>query len=61
MTDYEAVSIAEGFSGQDESEERQTAAWQYLVNTGLCWTLQGWFGRTAASLIEAGIIEPAAQ
>jgi hypothetical protein len=31
-------------------------AWQFLLDTGLVWSLQGWFGRTAVSMIEAGQI-----
>ena len=45
---YEAVMIAEGV--QPASEDEQIAAWQLLVNNGLAFTLQGWFGRTARSL-----------
>jgi len=30
-------------------------AWQYLINTGLCWKLQGWFGREATRMIEEGV------
>jgi len=60
MTSYMACAIAEGFcEGEDASEEQQTEAWQYLIDTGLCWTLQGWYGRNAAALIEAGICTPA--
>jgi hypothetical protein len=53
---YEAVMIAEGV--QPASEEEQIAAWQLLVNNGLAFTLQGWFGRTARALIERGVILP---
>jgi hypothetical protein len=57
MDNYTAVGIAEGFV-ESESEEQEIAAWQHLVDTGLCWTLQGYFGRTARALIDAGIINP---
>ena len=59
MDDYTAVAIAEGFQ-EPESEEQLIAAWQHLVDTGLCWRLQGWFGRTAHGLIQNGIINPPA-
>lgn len=57
MTPYLATAIAEGFcEGEGASEEEQIEAWQYLHDTGLAYQLQGWFGRTAQSLIEQGII-----
>lgn len=55
MNNYDAVMIAEGAIEVDE--DKQIEAWQYLVDTGLVWSLQGWFGRTAMDLIEQGIIE----
>jgi len=55
MNQYTAVGIAEGFIDA-ESEDQYLEAWQYLVDTGLAWRLQGWFGRTAAALIEQGHI-----
>lgn len=55
MTNYEAVSIAEGFCDHTPTEAEQVEAWQHLINTGLAWTLQGWYGRTAMSLIEQGV------
>ena len=51
-----AVFIAEGI--EDASVEKQIEAWQMLVDTGLAWKLQGWFGRTAGLLIEQGLINP---
>ena len=58
MTNYMAVAIAEGFcEGEGATEAEQIEAWQHLVDTGLAWTLQGWFGRTAQGLIEAGVIK----
>ena len=51
-----AVAIAEGFcEGENATKKQQIEAWQHLIDTGLAWTLQGWFGRTAAALIEQGI------
>jgi len=55
MNQFTAVGIAEGFI-EAESEDQYLEAWQYLVDTGLAWQLQGWFGRTAAALIEQGQI-----
>jgi len=54
INNYNAVGIAEGFI---ECEDQKTInkAWQHLIDTGLAYSLQGWFGRTAESLIEQGI------
>ena len=56
MDSYTAVGLAEGFIEAD-SEDEVIEAWQHLVNTGLAWQLQGFFGRTAEALIEDGLIE----
>ena len=58
MDNYTAVGIAEGFE-EAESEEQVIEAWQHLIDTGTAWTLQGWFGRQAMALIEAGVCHPA--
>ena len=55
INSYDAVGIAEGFI-EAESEDQVLEAWQFLVNSGLAWQLQGWFGRTASVLIEQGLI-----
>lgn len=53
---FQAVSIAEGFcGGENASEEEQVEAWQYLIDTGAVWRLQGWFVRAAHNLIEKGV------
>ncbi len=57
MSDFDATMIAEGVD-EAESEEQYIAAWQRLIDTGLCWKLQGFFGRTATSLIEQGVCHP---
>jgi hypothetical protein len=54
MDPFTACMIAEGVN--EATEEEYIEAWQYLVDTGLAWTLQGWYGRTAKMLIEAGAI-----
>lgn len=54
MDTFTATMIAEGVYDA-ESEEQLIEAWQHLIDTGTCWTLQGFFGRTAAQLIDAGI------
>lgn len=53
INSFNAVGIAEGFI-EAESEEQVIEAWQYLIDSGLAWKLQGWFGRTANQLIEEG-------
>jgi hypothetical protein len=54
MKDFDAVGIAEGFI-EAESEEQVIQAWQHLIDTRLAWSLQGWFGRAADTLIQEGI------
>ena len=53
MENFDAVMIAEGVDPANEEEEIE--AWQHLIDSGLAWSLQGWFGRNASNLIEQGI------
>lgn len=55
MDSFTAVGLAEGFI-EAESEEQAIQAWQYLHDSGLAYSLQGFFGRTAQALLEQGII-----
>ena len=47
-----AIQICEQLVAAENEEE--TEAWQYLIDTGMVWQLQGWFGRTAKRLIDEG-------
>ena len=49
----EATLIAEGDQLPESGAEYQ-AAWQTLIDTGIVWQLQVWFGRTAETMIEQG-------
>ena len=55
MTNYMAIGIAEGFE-EAENEDQVIEAWQHIYDKRLHLSLQGWFGRTMESLIEAGYI-----
>lgn len=56
MTTYDAIAILEGFSDHEPTLEDNMNAWALLIETGQCWTLQGWYGRNAAGLIQDGLI-----
>ena len=54
LTNLEATMIAEGVQ-EPESDEQYIQAWQHLIDTGLAWSLQGFFGRTASVMIQQGL------
>jgi hypothetical protein len=56
MDTFTAVMILEGNQEPETLEEYLQAA-QVLVDTGLAWQLQGFFGRTCEALIEQGLIK----
>jgi len=59
----DTVLICEGcweWSGEtkEEKERIYLECWQDLVDSGMAWTLQSWFGRRAKRMIECGLIAP---
>lgn len=60
-TPFSACAAIEGFDGEEHDEDELLSAWQYLIDTGIVWRLQGSYGRQAAALIEAGYCTPAAR
>ncbi len=42
----------------DMDQEQAAQFFQELIDTGLAFSLQGHYGRTAARLIEAGLVRP---
>ena len=55
---FDAIMIAEGAS-EPTPQMSYIQAWQFLVDTGAVWKLQGWFGRAAFRMISDGTINPA--
>jgi hypothetical protein len=54
MDVFLAINIIEGLEDVD-GEQDVIDAWQYLIDTGTVWSLQGYYGRTAHALIEEGV------
>ncbi len=52
MTIFRAIEIIES---EETNEELLHEAWQFLIDTGTCWNLQGWYGRQAMRLLREGI------
>ena len=58
---YTACGIIEEFVDIPDGVDTYTAsiqAWQYLIDSGHAWTLQGWYGRNAHALIQDGVCKP---
>ena len=51
---FDCCAIIEGFDDEPHTQEEVIAAFQRLIDLGVVWSLQGFYGRTAANLIESG-------
>lgn len=58
-TSYQACAIIEGFDGEDHEIEEVADAYQFLIDSGEVWQLQGAYGRGAVHMIELGYCHPA--
>lgn len=58
MNLLDACMIAEDTLLTERDAEDYLTAFQWLVDTGQAWHLQGWYGREARRLIEEGLIKP---
>lgn len=46
------------FENGEMDQDAAVNMFQRLINSGLAWQLQGYYGRTAQALIDAGLCEP---
>lgn len=53
----QAIQTIEDCGDFDKSD--YLSAWQYLIDTGHAWKLQGYYGRTAIHLMKQGYCKPA--
>ena len=54
LTGFDVVSFVMAFEDGNLSEEEIIVGFQELIDSGLVWQLQGFYGRTATALIESG-------
>ena len=59
MDPVTACLICEGVKEVDH--DTYIKAWQSLIDSGLVWELQGFYGRTATDLIKSGVCHAAGE
>lgn len=53
-TDFCIVDFIIEYEAGSLTEEEIAVGFQHLIDSGIVWSLQGSYGRTAATLIESG-------
>jgi hypothetical protein len=56
-TNYDVTSAIIEYENGGLNDEQTIELFQYLVDTGLAWRLQGTYGRIASRFIDAGLIK----
>jgi hypothetical protein len=56
---FDLIEHTMRYESGDLNIEEITDLFQYLIDTGLAWELQGTYGRTAVYLVECGVCLPA--
>ena len=54
---WDSLSAIIAIEGDDCTPQEEVEAWAYLISTKKVWDLQGFYGRTARSLIDEGYIQ----
>ncbi len=52
---FDLTAFVVAYEGGELSDEEVVTGFQYLIDSGLAWTLQGSYGRQAQNLIELGL------
>lgn len=61
LTQSEVVDLIIRYESEGLDEANAVRLFQHLIDTGMAWGLQGFYGRAAMQYIEAGLCTPPAR